>query len=76
MRPAATVGATTHATAEARPGAARGASHGAAATCRAAARRFNPWVVMLVLSLGMFMTLLGLTSGGSRSRVHCTAIDS
>ena len=39
-------------------------------------RRFNPWVVMLVLSLGMFMTLLGLTSGGSRSRVHCTAIDS
>jgi hypothetical protein len=43
---------------------------------RAAARRVNPWVVMLVLSLGMFMTLLGLTSGGSRSRVHCTAIDS
>ena len=28
---------------------------------RAAARRFNPWVVMLVLSLGMFMTLLDLT---------------
>jgi hypothetical protein len=43
---------------------------------RAPPRRFNPWVVMLVLSLGMFMTLLGLTSGGSRSRVHCTAIDS
>ena len=28
---------------------------------RAAARRFNPWVVMLVLSTGMFMTLLDLT---------------
>ena len=28
---------------------------------RAPARRFNPWVVMLVLSLGMFMTLLDLT---------------
>ena len=28
---------------------------------RASARRFNPWVVMLVLSLGMFMTLLDLT---------------
>jgi len=28
---------------------------------RAAARRFNPWVVMLVLSTGLFMTLLDLT---------------
>lgn len=28
---------------------------------RATVRRFNPWVVMVVLSLGMFMTLLDLT---------------
>ena len=33
----------------------------AGAAERAGGRRFNPWVVMIVLSLGMFMTLLDLT---------------